>query len=283
VVLVRRAAEVHDFREFFARVELNGDIELISRLLQLTMPPRIAAVRRFIAAERQTRGSPVNEIVVLEAPPWETVLAGLRACRPMLVRQALTGWAALEWGPDGFQARFGEVRHRFMLAEEALSAFLGRGRAPGGDVHQTYSKGTALPPELAACFPTPFPDQRHLFGAAQLWLGSGPPGQAITPLHRDTEHGFLGHVFGVKTLLFHSPDQADCLYPYEGFGGSQMCRVKPAAPALALFPRFAQARPLEVTLTAGDLLVIPRGWFHEAYAARNPVLSVSFFLKDDDI
>ena len=41
------------------------------------------------------------------------------------------------------------------------------------------------------------------------------------------------------------------------------------------FPRLARARPLEVTLVAGDVLYLPACWWHcvEGSAGRNMILS----------
>jgi hypothetical protein len=151
-------------------------------------------------------------------------------------------------------------------------------RAVGAaSVHETYSDGTELPTALRAHFVAPLGRSWDWFDPPMLFLGTSQKDSPVAPLHRDGAHGFLEHVLGTKRVLLYSPDQARLLYPHVNYQTSQKCWVRPSAPDYERFPRFADAKPIEVLLQPGDVLILPCGWFHEVYAM-DLVLSVSFFL-----
>jgi ribosomal protein L16 Arg81 hydroxylase len=117
-----------------------------------------------------------------------------------------------------------------------------------------------------------------MFGPAQLWFGRRRDHALVTRLHCDLANSFLAQVHGRKRVRLFSPSQDEALYALDAFNTYRPCRVDAAAPDLARFPRFAEARGVDVVIEPGDLLVIPTGWFHCVWALDH-VLSISRFVS----
>ncbi|MEO8178029.1 MAG: cupin-like domain-containing protein [Deltaproteobacteria bacterium] len=104
---------------------------------------------------------------------------------------------------------------------------------------------------------------------------------AVSPIHRDLAHNLAVHVFGSKRWRIFSPDQAELLYPTlgpEDGPSAQTCRMDVEAPDLQQFPRYAQARPIDLVVKAGEILYVPSGWFHHVNAL-DLCLNVAYSLK----
>ncbi|CAM9866317.1 unnamed protein product, partial [Sphacelaria rigidula] len=95
-----------------------------------------------------------------------------------------------------------------------------------------------------------------------VWLGTGG---CHTPLHFDTYGvNLVAQLHGKKRWLLYPPDDTANLYPtrvpYEE--SSVFSKVDARVPDLDRFPRVAAARPLSVTLERGDVLYVPKHWWH---------------------
>jgi len=55
--------------------------------------------------------------------------------------------------------------------------------------------------------------------------------------------------------------------------------VKPEEPYFERYPQFKHAKPIEVILRPGELLIQPAGWFHVVYCLDTPTFSVSHFYR----
>ncbi len=105
-------------------------------------------------------------------------------------------------------------------------------------------------------------------------MGSGP-NQVSTLLHRDSGDAFLGQIIGRKRFKLYAPNQTPYMYVYKSYNRDQPCWVDPWAPDLERFPLFKHASAVEFTLMPGELLVIPRGWYHTVLALET-TLSVGY-------
>ncbi len=119
----------------------------------------------------------------------------------------------------------------------------------------------------------------HDYTEPQIWLGSVPTDIPASTLHRDPLDGLLYQFIGRKRLLLFAPDQADKLYPMRAWNNYQPCWVQPDRPDYERFPKFRQAKGMEVILEPGELLVQPAGWFHEVSCLDSPTFSVSYFRR----
>lgn len=94
-----------------------------------------------------------------------------------------------------------------------------------------------------------------------LWFG--PPGY-VTGLHTDIiDLNLLLHLHGEKEVLLYAPDETDRMYPEAlVVQGGLYSLVNAYAPDLARHPRFAHAVGQRTTLSPGEILYVPNGWWH---------------------
>ncbi len=95
-----------------------------------------------------------------------------------------------------------------------------------------------------------------------LWLGA--PGYT-TGLHTDeVAVNLLAHFVGHKTVTLFDPAQTELLYPEtrESVQDGMYSAVNVLEPDFTVHPDYARAEPVIADLEPGDLLYIPRGWWH---------------------
>lgn len=108
-----------------------------------------------------------------------------------------------------------------------------------------------------------------------LWLGSRG---AVTRLHYDT-FGFniVAQIHGEKRWLLFPPDQSQYLYPtripFEESG--VYSEIDPADVNPNTHPLALLSTPLGVDMRAGDLLVVPRHWWHRVSVSSPSSVSVN--------
>jgi hypothetical protein len=111
------------------------------------------------------------------------------------------------------------------------------------------------PSPLTALMPRTAYDPR-----TTLWVA---PAKTMSSLHHDGNLDNLNlQVSGKKLWLLIPPAQHDRLYLH----GSAESAVNPFTPDLRRFPRFADATPLEATLHPGEIILVPKYWWHCVYA-----------------
>jgi lysine-specific demethylase 8 len=91
------------------------------------------------------------------------------------------------------------------------------------------------------------------------WFG---PEGTVSPLHHDPYHNLLAQVVGQKRVRLYAPSETDLLYPHEHGVQRNTSQVDVEAPDAHRFPLFCDAPYEEVLLEAGDVLFMPRGWWH---------------------
>ena len=132
--------------------------------------------------------------------------------------------------------------------------------------HQLFEQVPALEADIAV------PDYCCLgdagVGEVNAWFG---PAHTVSPLHFDPQHNFLAQVVGYKYVKLVPPEDSACVYPHPEGMLSNTSQVDAAAPDLARFPRFADARFLEGVLAPGEMLYLPPRYWHYVRA-----LTVSF-------
>ena len=88
-----------------------------------------------------------------------------------------------------------------------------------------------------------------------MWLFLGPADAGFR-LHVDIglTSAWNVQLTGAKKWILFSPDQAELLYDGE---------VDAFDPDFQAFPLFAQSRPTECVVGAGELIFTPSGWWHQ--------------------
>ncbi|MCX4247325.1 cupin-like domain-containing protein [Paraliomyxa miuraensis] len=113
-------------------------------------------------------------------------------------------------------------------------------------------------------------------GSTYLWLGSS---NTRSGLHFDPSENFLVQVFGKKKAMLVAPDDPASLYPMEPYVSKS--KVDPEDPDLSAFPGFARVEIKETVLEPGDLLFIPRFWWHHLRSLENSI-SVNHWFPGTD-
>ena len=266
--------------EFASGIRIEGNALTAQYLLQLIKRPEPRLLTRFKHA-RAIAPRALDHVPECDTADAACVIESLMQSVPLRLRGVLR-WPALEWPLDELIARHGRMPLRYDSVAgraETLGDFLGSWRNATAGVSEPYSAGCPLSPQLAALFPFPIFAAGAYHPVAQLWAGVRREHKLVTPLHCDVAASFLAQVHGRKKFWLFPPWQHELLYPIGGFNTYQPCCVDAAQPDLSRFPLFAQARPIEVTIEPGDLLVIPTGWYHCVWAL-DDVISVSRFMDD---
>eukprot|EP00467_Chlorarachnion_reptans_P021697 CAMPEP_0114535194 /NCGR_PEP_ID=MMETSP0109-20121206/28282_1 /TAXON_ID=29199 /ORGANISM="Chlorarachnion reptans, Strain CCCM449" /LENGTH=1182 /DNA_ID=CAMNT_0001718735 /DNA_START=288 /DNA_END=3832 /DNA_ORIENTATION=- len=120
-----------------------------------------------------------------------------------------------------------------------ISPYLTISKTPNGSVHQN---------DL----------QRRKPHTINIWIG---PNETVSPLHVDQKDNLLCQVSGVKYIRLYPPEESLKLYPRKG-SMNNTSQVDLTAIDTLKFPSFARARFTEVLLRAGDVLYIPKGYWH---------------------
>lgn len=109
-----------------------------------------------------------------------------------------------------------------------------------------------------------------------LWFG---PGGTVTTLHHDIMNIMFHQLDGWKHFILVSPLDTHLVGNTIGVFSD----VDPLHPDLDRFPRFGEARQLQVTLGPGDALFVPVGWWHHVTALETSISlsSTSFVFPND--
>ena len=102
------------------------------------------------------------------------------------------------------------------------------------------------------------------FEACQLWASRG---RLYTPCHFDGAHNFFCQLEGSKRFLLFAPSQGYRLYPYPvGHPMDNFAMASLEQPDLARFPLLAQAEGHVALVQPGDVLFLPKFWWHHVEA-----------------
>jgi hypothetical protein len=160
-------------------------------------------------------------------------------------------------------------RHGLIQGPEQLHAFITALHAGARDRYM-MSPISDLPEDLRADAPPPAYLSGTTVQNAKLWIG---PAGTVSSLHRDLADNLHAQVSGRKRFTLVAPQQSACVYPNSFFDGvPNGCRVDIEHPDYARFPRLRTAETFVAELEPGDVIYIPRGWWHHV---RTLELSIS--------
>jgi [protein]-arginine 3-hydroxylase / protease len=167
---------------------------------------------------------------------------------------------------DVFFAQFRRDRGRTMMA---LGAYIDSIHGePSSDGRPVYAGNISLLHDPAVkralvglldrlSFPSWMPERSG--NEYRLWIGAA--GQRST-IHNDPYHNMNVQVVGTKKFIVFSPESHPALYPEFFNSGMWASRIDPLKPDLNRYPAFTQALGFKCELQPGEMLFLPRFWWH---------------------
>ena len=246
--------------------------------------------------------SPIGPVARRKYPPIER-LPGLDRStlereylarnRPVVFSTGDSAWCA-RWAPEALAERHGRAP---IEVEEARVVYVGE-RAhlmrPLADLFDAALRGdpslrwkgleflSRVPGMRDDLGASPPPHHAHLPASAgglrdTLWIA---PRATTSSLHHDGDYDNLNlQISGKKLFLLIPPPRHHLLHSY----GSAESPINPFVPDLARFPRFAGADPIEITLSPGEVLFLPKYWWHCVYAVEPSVNLSTHFRWDGEL
>ncbi|KIH51129.1 hypothetical protein ANCDUO_18788 [Ancylostoma duodenale] len=105
------------------------------------------------------------------------------------------------------------------------------------------------------------------------WIG---PGGTVSPLHTDPRENLFSQISGRKFFRMVSPDESDKVYAFKDGIITNTSQVDVLNPDLEKYPEFAKAKCWDGVVEDGDVLFIPKGWWHLVASLTNSI-SISFW------
>lgn len=218
--------------------------------------------------------------------------------QPVIISGAGKDWVATKtWSFGMFAQRFGTLKVPVRASDDEFAEFFSARARPAsgrkmlglaeyiGELEATTMAGPrppfagnlsllgdpAVSPKLGVLLDDcPFPQwlDRKRTDEYRLWMGAA--GQRST-IHNDPYHNFNVQILGRKRFILFAPDQHRFLYPEFFHRGMWSSPVDPADPDRERHPLFANASGFDCALEPGDILFIPRFWWHAATALKASV------------
>lgn len=171
-----------------------------------------------------------------------------------------------DWGQNLF--RFGDFIKKFMTddCEKKTKAYLAQ--------HDLFDQIPKLRNDFS------IPDYCAISSqdpVIKSWIG---PKATISTMHTDDKNNLLCQVIGEKLIILASPNETDNLYPYEGMLNNTS-QVDAENLDFEKFPLTKNVKFSRVVLRAGEILFIPKLWWHYVRSL-SPSISISFWFNEDD-
>jgi len=212
--------------------------------------------------------------------------------QPAILDGAALTWPAMQWTLEHLKNHYGEIKcpaYLNMPKNQALVNFYSKDFAVeitiadfidklASNVDACYIRQLPLhrAPELTKefdfCDLTPKANYKQFMN---FWLASA---NTRSTLHWDTPDNLLVQISGKKHALLFSPEQSKFLYPYED--QLRLSKFDPLNWEPEEYPDFAHAQPLGGTINAGEILFLPKRWWHFMYQGETSI-SLSNWYGDE--
>ena len=200
---------------------------------------------------------------------------------PLVFTNASRVWGENNFGPDFFTEHFGEHEMDFEGRKYNVKQILELTRNSTPEKPAPYPISFEIPFDIPGFLK--YIDPIHLNYATPNWFDSnlfpyGKFGKNINlffggqgnqySLHKDFYHtnAWITQLYGQKKFILFPGEQDEFLYPGKTGYTSFLSPVNVLKPDLQKYPRFRQARPLEVTLQPGETIFVPNGVWHTTVA-----------------
>jgi cupin-like protein len=264
------------------QLAIDGDPELLLPLFSYVGDSDQKLEPFELAASIRQRRPPLTSVPRVENPTESLLMEAMAEYQPLLITGAVERWPwlAKSLTIDSLVTMFGDqqltaARETEGTQAETVAGFIQRCRAGA-----RMATAGLIPRAIrnAVGYPGYFNPEDYRWP----FFFMGAQG-AVSPIHRDLAHNLATHLFGAKRWRIFSPDQAEFLYPNTGPDdgpSAQTCLVDVEAPDLERFPLYANAKPIDLVVNAGEILFVPSGWFHHVNAL-DLCLNIAYSLKWD--
>ncbi len=221
----------------------------------------------------------ISDTIPRIPPPSATVFADyVRRGRPVVITGAMDDWPARRWSADYFRRTYGDrvlpvapirdgkvvygadfgVRYEQIRFGEWVDG-LEAGSPP--PYYAAFHIAEVLP-DLANDLRIPSFCPPAPWWQVRFWMS---PADTGSPMHQDLPDNLFSQLIGRKRVILVPPRDSWRMYRQPLTSHlPQYSRVDAEHPDLARFSRFARARQMVVELEPGDLLYLPRLWWHQA-------------------
>jgi [protein]-arginine 3-hydroxylase / protease len=198
--------------------------------------------------------------------------------KPVIIVGAVDDWPARRsWSAAYLSATFGErtvpvagVAHRRVenygatgipYRDESLRQCIAHLQAATTDHGYAMFLLDECLPELKADLRTPAFAPPAPWSIYKFWMSAA---DTRTPLHMDLPDNLFMQFVGRKEVCLFAPAQEWRMYRHPPWSRlPQVSRVDAYEPDLTRYPRFAQSRALHCLVEPGELLFVPRFWWHQ--------------------
>lgn len=108
----------------------------------------------------------------------------------------------------------------------------------------------------------------------KAWIG---PANTVSSMHTDDKHNIFCQVVGEKMVILAAPEDKENLYTYDGILNNTS-KVDPENLNLDEFPNAANVKFYKVIVRPGEMLYIPKMWFHHVRSLSSSI-SISFWFE----
>lgn len=198
--------------------------------------------------------------------------------KPVIIRNSMENWQALKlWTPTYFRDAFGQVEV-FVLMNETLT---GDDEGKVATVYKKIRLSTFIDNVLTIPSTAGYLEQypifkqipslnQHVHFPKLYWLKMFTwPGLFIGPkstkskLHCDQLDNFFFQIYGSKRIILIPKQYYDSCYPTNSAWDDSFSPIDIENPDYTKFPKFKDVEYFEVTLQPGEMIYIPRGWWHD--------------------
>lgn len=233
-------------------------------------------------------GLSMDEILRVPGRSSDEIAHHMAAGRPVIFTALTADWPARErWSLEYFRDRCADQNvlvaraqnGRILVSKQGIPQVQMRfgefldGLAQGRTEYYLTTPAKSMLPTLMEDVRYPEVYRRASFTDARLWVG---PADFCTPLHHDWPENLFAQLLGSKRVLLVPRAQSHKVKSYGLLSGApNFAQVDAESPDLQRFPEFAGTTRLCCTVGPGEVLYIPRLWWHQL---RSNEVSASFNL-----
>lgn len=197
--------------------------------------------------------------------------------RPVILTGLMEDWPARRWTLDHLRKRYGDRQVTAVRTREGQVVHgpkegipydpirfgdfideLETSPAPG---HYVVFPVSEVLPELIDEFILPEYCRNAPWFRARFWLSAA---NTRSPLHRDPPDNLFAQILGKKRFVLFPPGETKNLYPYRFWSGlPDFAKFDAEERDYTRFPKARNAERIECEVAAGEMLYLPRYWWHQ--------------------